>query len=97
MTITQQEFLRHAMVELGGLTREAFSKRLGCAKRTLDKWLLPNTSNDHREMDETIWNLVREILAHEKLKATLDILPSLKDGDSRYQRAMPGPGPGHGA
>ena len=66
---TQQEFLRAAMAELGGLTREAFSKRLGCAQRTLDKWLLPSDSNDHRVMDETIWTLVREILAHEKLKA----------------------------
>ncbi|HJV50111.1 MAG TPA: hypothetical protein VJ652_01540 [Noviherbaspirillum sp.] len=56
------------MAELA-MTREAFSGRLGCAKRTLDKWLLPETSNDYREMDETIWNLVREILAHEKLKA----------------------------
>jgi aspartate carbamoyltransferase catalytic subunit len=63
----QQEFLRHAMSELE-LTRELFAGRLGCAKRTLDKWLLPDTSNDFREMDETIWNLVREILAHEKLK-----------------------------
>lgn len=53
------------------MTRDAFTVRLGCARRTLDKWLLPPTSNDHREMDETIWNLVREILAHEKLKAKL--------------------------
>lgn len=66
---TQQDFLRAAMAELG-MTREAFSGRLGCARRTLDKWLLPTTSKDAREMDETIWNLVREILAHEKLKAT---------------------------
>lgn len=51
------------------MTRDAFSLRLGCARRTLDKWLLPLTSNDHRNMDETIWNLVSEILAHEKLKA----------------------------
>lgn len=64
----QQEFLRYAMAELA-MTREVFSGRLGCAKRTLDKWLLPETSNDYRKMDETIWNLVREILAHEKLKA----------------------------
>jgi len=70
MATTQQEFLRSAMAELGGLTREAFSKRLGCAQRTLDKWLLPNESGDHRQMDEVIWNLVREILAHERLKAT---------------------------
>lgn len=65
---TQQEFLRSAMTELA-MTRDAFCGRLGCARRTLDKWLLPADSNDFRNMDETIWNLVREILAHEKLKA----------------------------
>lgn len=64
---TQQEFLRSAMTELN-MTREAFCGRLGCARRTLDKWLLPAASKDYRNMDETIWNLVREILAHEKLK-----------------------------
>ncbi len=64
---TQQEFLRSAMAELN-MTRDAFCERLGCARRTLDKWLLPAASNDFRNMDETIWNLVREILAHEKLK-----------------------------
>ena len=66
--MTQQDFLQAAMAELG-MTREAFAARLGCAKRTLDKWLLPDTSNDYRAMNETVWNLVREILAHEKLKA----------------------------
>lgn len=65
---TQQEFLRSAMTELN-MTRDAFCERLGCARRTLDKWLLPASSNDFRNMDETIWTLVREILAHEKLKA----------------------------
>ncbi|NEX60169.1 hypothetical protein [Noviherbaspirillum galbum] len=64
----QRELLQTAMHDLD-LTREAFAERLGCAKRTLDKWLLPDTSNDYRKMNETIWNLVREILAHEKLKA----------------------------
>ncbi|HJV75079.1 MAG TPA: hypothetical protein VJ654_12715 [Noviherbaspirillum sp.] len=65
--MTQQEFLQSAMRDLG-MTREAFAERLGCAQRTLDKWLLPDSSNDHRGMNETVWNLVREILAHEKLK-----------------------------
>ncbi|WP_096697627.1 hypothetical protein [Polaromonas sp. AER18D-145] len=64
---TQQEFLRSAMAELN-MTRDFFCARLGCARRTLDKWLLPGESKDFRNMDETIWNLVREILAHEKLK-----------------------------
>ena len=63
----QQEFLRQAMKTLG-LTRKAFAKRLGCAQRSLDKWLLPDQSSDHNSMNETIWVLVREILSHEKLK-----------------------------
>lgn len=66
--MTQNEFLQSAMAELC-FTRDAFAKRLGCARRTLDKWLLPEASNDHRPMPETVWNLIREILAHESLKA----------------------------
>jgi aspartate carbamoyltransferase catalytic subunit len=65
--MNQQEFLRNAMSELA-LLRDAFALRIGCAKRSLDKWLLQDSSNDFREMGEPIWNLVREILAHEKLK-----------------------------
>lgn len=65
----QQDFLQEAMADLG-MTREAFALRLGCAKRTLDKWLLPDSSNDYRAMNETVWNLVREIRAHERLKET---------------------------
>lgn len=53
------------------MTRDMFCVRLGCARRTLDKWLLPSTSNDFRTMEETIWVLVREILAHESLKTAL--------------------------
>ena len=64
---TQQEFLREAMRELD-MTRDVFSCRLGCSRRALDKWLLPDESNDNRRLDETIWVLVREVLAHEKLK-----------------------------
>lgn len=64
---TQQDFLRAAMTELG-LKREDFAQRLGCPKRTLDKWLLPSTSKDNRTMDEAMWKFVREVLAHERLK-----------------------------
>lgn len=67
---TQQEFLRAAMSELG-LKREAFADRLACPKRTLDKWLLPATSKDHRSMDEAMWKFVREVLEHERLKACM--------------------------
>ena len=64
---TQQDFLRSAMDELA-MTRDAFAARLACPRRTLDKWLLPATSNDHRAMDDAMWKFVREVLDHERLK-----------------------------
>ncbi len=64
---TQQEFLQAAMTELG-LTRDAFALRLACPKRTLDNWLSPASSTDHRTMDESMWKFVREVLNHERLK-----------------------------
>ena len=64
---TQQDFLREAMESLG-YTRELFAERLGCSIRSLHKWLLPATSNDFRSMPEPVWTLIREILAHERLK-----------------------------
>ncbi len=64
---TQQAFLRGAMAELD-MTRAAFAERIGCPGRTLDKWLLPEASNDFRPMPESLWTLVREVLAHEALK-----------------------------
>jgi predicted transcriptional regulator len=67
---TQQEFLRAAMSELR-LTRDGFAARLACPKRTLDKWLLPGNSKDHRTMDEAMWKFVREVLEHERLKASI--------------------------
>ena len=71
---TQQEFLHSAMEGLN-MTRDAFCGRLGCARRTLDMWLLPAVSKDFSNMDETIWTLVREILAHEKLKVVAGRMP----------------------
>lgn len=65
---TQQEFLREAMAELE-MTRAEFAQRIGCPVPTLNKWLLPGESEQSRPMAETIWVLVREILAHERLKA----------------------------
>src|ERR1700739_3436844 len=63
MLMTQSDFLQSAMSDLG-MTRDGFAARLGCPRRTLDKWLLPETSNDHRPMPEVVWTLVREILAN---------------------------------
>jgi transcriptional regulator with XRE-family HTH domain len=71
--MTQSEFLQSAMTSLG-MTRDEFAARLGCPRRTLDKWLLPESSNDHRGMPEVVWTLVREILANEKLLAKVERL-----------------------
>lgn len=56
------------------MTRDEFAARLGCPRRTLDKWLLPESSNDHRAMPEVVWTLVREILANVKLAAKVERL-----------------------
>jgi predicted transcriptional regulator len=72
MMTTQQEFLQAAMTELG-LTRDSFALRLACPKRTLDNWLSPSSSNEHRTMDETMWKFVREVLDHERLKAKMSM------------------------
>ncbi|WP_230182695.1 hypothetical protein [Aquabacterium sp. CECT 9606] len=72
-TINQQDFLRQAMQELGELhgfaraiTREEMCERLGCPVKTFDKWML--ASSNGREMPSTMWNHVREILQHDRLK-----------------------------
>lgn len=71
--LSQAEFLRQAMEQLGGLlglgrpmTRNELCERLGCPRPTLDKWMAP-PPND-REMPSTLWSHVREVIAHEKLK-----------------------------
>lgn len=64
-TVSQQEFLRDAMKRLN-MKREAFAARLGTSKRRLDNWLLPTESAGFREMDEIVWQFVREILEHSK-------------------------------
>ena len=59
------------MLELG-LTREAFAKRIGAPWETFKKWLLPAESGSSREMPAIAWSLVREVLAHERLKRELE-------------------------
>jgi len=41
-----------------GQTRAQLAKALGVAKRTLDKWLLPESSSDFRRMPETALRLL---------------------------------------
>lgn len=57
----QQEFLRDAMQQLN-MTRLQFAARIGATKRALDNWLLPPDSKGFRQMPDTVWTLVREIL-----------------------------------
>lgn len=64
----QQDFLRSAMAELH-LTPEEFCKRLHCEQRTLERWLLPSDSKDFIAMGDGVWALVRDILAHERMRA----------------------------
>lgn len=67
---TQQTFLREAATSLG-LTQKGLAARMGAPWATFEKWLTPSDSGNAREMPEMAWVLVREILAHEKLKARL--------------------------
>lgn len=68
-TLTQQEFLRQSATSLG-LSQTGLAKRMCAPWNTFKKWQLPNESENFREMPEIAWQLVREILAHEKLKAS---------------------------
>lgn len=67
---TQQDCLMDAMRRLG-MTPESFAKRLGLSTSAmLHKWLAPtDAKNQYHEMPDVVWSLVREILAHEDLKA----------------------------
>ena len=57
----QQDFLRQAMESLG-MTRDAFAKRFTVPRRTLDKWMLPNESNDFRPMPDMARAYISEVL-----------------------------------
>lgn len=67
--LTQQEFLRNAAKKLG-LSQTALAKRMCAPWNTYKKWQLPNDSDNAREMPAIAWQLVREIIAHEKLKGS---------------------------
>jgi aspartate carbamoyltransferase catalytic subunit len=62
-SISQQDFLREAMITLG-MTRDQFSDRIGISRRRLDNWLLPSDSQGFREMDTMAWKFVHEILSN---------------------------------
>ncbi len=55
--MNQQDILRQAMLR-SSQTRAQLSTELGVSVRTLDKWLLPETSGDFRRMPETALRLL---------------------------------------
>lgn len=63
--VTQQDFLLAAMARCG-LGRQDMALRLGCGKKTLDKWLSPEGTQDFRAMSPLAWKFVAEILIHEE-------------------------------
>jgi len=74
---TQQAFLREAAAALR-LTQKALAERMGAPWSTFEKWLAPPGSGNAREMPEMAWVLVREIMAHEKLKTKFEKNPANK-------------------
>lgn len=58
--MTQQEFLQHAMTQLG-LTSELFAKRIGISESGLEALMLVPDDEGYREMPESMWKFVREI------------------------------------
>ena len=63
MAIATQALLRDAMRRLN-MTRDVFAERIGCRRRTLDSWLLPDESSEYRAMPEVARRYVTEILAN---------------------------------
>ncbi len=61
MTVSQQVFLRDAMRRLN-LTRDIFASRIGVKRRALDSWLLPEGSQEFRNMPEVVNRFVTEIV-----------------------------------
>lgn len=68
---TQQEFLRESAKALN-LTQAGLAERMHAPWATFEKWLLPSENKSSREMPAIAWQLVREILAHEKIKGNLE-------------------------
>jgi hypothetical protein len=68
--VNQQDYLRSVAAALG-LSQKAFAERMGTPWATFEKWLMPTSSGNYREMPPTAWQLAREILAHETLKKSL--------------------------
>lgn len=70
--LSQQEFLRQA-AKLLKLSQQKLAARMGTPWVTFRKWLsLSGDDSNERKMPAVAWQLVREILDHEKLKRKLE-------------------------
>lgn len=68
----QQELLRTAMFRFG-MNRDDFSARMGVGRRTFDKWLLPSSSKDFREISLVARSYVEDLLRRFNIR--FDISP----------------------
>jgi len=68
---SQQEFLRESALMLG-LTEQGLSQRMRAPWETFEAWLMPSDAEKYRDMPEIAWQLVREIVEHERLKANAE-------------------------
>jgi aspartate carbamoyltransferase catalytic subunit len=87
MDLQQQTFLRDAMRRLN-MTRDAFATRIGVSRRALDTWLLPEDSQESRQMPEIVQRFTAEILSTAELSA--DSTPSVHTGALRDRMLFEG-------
>jgi hypothetical protein len=81
--MTQQEFLRAACSAMD-ITQKELADRMATSWSTFRKWLVPTDAGDYRAMPDMAWQLVREILAHEQLKARFAVLVIEKHPNGGY-------------
>jgi hypothetical protein len=48
-----------------GMTRDQLCKRISVPRKTLDKWMAPEGTKEHRGMPEMAWSYVRDVLRWE--------------------------------
>lgn len=72
--VPQQAFLEQAMQQLA-MTREQLASSLGTSLRCVERWMLPNHDPSYRDLEETEWRLVRELLRTRDGRPALAALP----------------------
>lgn len=70
--VSQQDLIRAAIFRFG-MTRDEFAERIAVSRRTLDKWMLPETSTDARTMPSVARKFIEDLLA--RYRIGFDISP----------------------